>query len=398
MKLKNVLLTGLLMTALSVSTVFAGEAETELPAQQGETAGGLLSSIFGGGGLLEQSGLLSDGGALDSLLAEDGPINGLLAKDGPVANLVAEDGPIAGLLAEDGPIAGLLADDSKIAGLFAEGGPLAGVLPEGTDVNALLGSAREKLGEADGELTEALNSLSEKIEDGSLNLDADSLKEYAENLVGSMTGGLSGGLLGGEDFDFSELEAYMETAERISEEEEAYYKEYNADYLESGDVQIVTDATIHLDDFDQEEFRSLRNLIQSNFTVDEENVLRPVGSTSDVILFVHQKNEDGTCPITDASFAEDGEGYAASIEAMCEEVGEPVEDCFEMIEFNKAWVLEDMKEYLEEHPDLAGAEYGGEVMTAQELDDLWGQMMSEQYAEAPETETEEPALPETETE
>jgi len=94
------------------------------------------------------------------------------------------------------------------------------------------------------------------------------------------------------------------------------------------------------------------------------------------------KNEAGSLDAeTLKEYAEDGENYMPSIEAMCSETGTSLDECLEDIEFADAMMVYDLETYLENHPEVAGIEYDGEIRTAEELDELWIEKFNEEPAE-----------------
>ena len=110
-----------------------------------------------------------------------------------------------------------------------------------------------------------------------------------------------------------------------------------------------------------------------------ENQLWMVDSSEDVVLFTHERNQDGGYSIKDAVFAEKGDNYMSSVEALLIETGESVDDLEETLETSRVFVLYDLKNYLEEHPEVKGIEYEGEIRTAEELDQIWNVKLDELY-------------------
>jgi len=66
---------------------------------------------------------------------------------------------------------------------------------------------------------------------------------------------------------------------------------------------------------------------------------------------------------------------------MCSETGTSLDECLEDIEFADAMMVYDLETYLENHPEVAGIEYDGEIRTAEELDELWIEKFNEEPAE-----------------
>ena len=267
----------------------------------------------------------------------------------------------------------------KIEALFGEGGPLYGLLPEGTDTEAITGAAREQMDIVNRQFSRAIEEIVEKSESESVDFDQESLQKFAEGLLGQFIGSQADGNdAGGVDFD--SLDALIEARNAIIDSEKEYVIEHNSGSMESGDVQIVASDVYHEDDdYEQEEFRMLSNMIQNNYRMDDENQLWLVDSSEDVILFTHERGQDGGYSIKDAVFAEKGDNYMSSVEALLIETGESVDDLEETLETSRVFVLYDLKNYLEEHPEVKGIEYEGEIRTAEELDQIWNIKLDELY-------------------
>ena len=122
--------------------------------------------------------------------------------------------------------------------------------------------------------------------------------------------------------------------------------------MEAGDVQIVASNSLADEEIDEDQARRLACVIQNNYRMDEENQLRLVSSSEDVVLFTHQKDQDGNYIVTDAEFAEKGENYDSSIQALNLKMDDPSDELQEDLEASRIMVAYDLKKYLEEHPDL----------------------------------------------
>lgn len=267
----------------------------------------------------------------------------------------------------------------KIEALFGEGGPLYGIFPEGTDTEAIAGAAREQMDIVNRQFSRAIEEIVEKSESESVDFDQESLQKFAEGLLGQFIGSRADGNDAG-GFDFDSLDAMIEARNAIIDSEKEYVIEHNSGSMESGDVQIVASDVYHEDDdYEQEEFRMLSNMIQNNYRMDDENQLWLVDSSEDVILFTHERGQDGGYSIKDAVFAEKGDNYMSSVEALLIETGESVDDLEETLETSRVFVLYDLKNYLEEHPEVKGIEYEGEIRTAEELDQIWNIKLDELY-------------------
>ena len=294
MKLRKAFLLGVSMMVMAATATSAGEAATEVPEEQEESLGGLLTALFGEGGLLEEA------------------------------------------------------------------------LPEGTDIDAMIDTASEQLEQADKEVSEVIDGVNNVIQNemSDIDVDTEKIKEYG-NLILDL-------ISGEDDMDFSYLDELFEKGEKINAEEETYIMEHNDGQMDFGDVQIVSNNNIYRDDPDQEEIKAMCLMIQCNYKMDEENQLWFLSGASDIVLFTHQADENGDFPILNAVFAEDGEGYTDSVQAMCDEVGITLDECMESIEIGNVMSIYDLITYLDEHPEVKGIEYDGEIRTAEELRDIWG--------------------------
>lgn len=271
-----------------------------------------------------------------------------------------------------------------VKSLFGAGGPLFGVLPEGTNIDEMVSTSREQMSQADQQIRQVLDEVAEKAQNDSIdpNVQQDTLEEYAEALLGK--------LLGSKDFGeddisdslaFASLDEYIEVYNGIKNLEDDYIKEHNAGSMEAGDVQIVASSSITDEEIDEDQARRLACVIQNNYRMDEENQLRLVSSSEDVVLFTHQKDQDGNYLVTDAEFAEKGENYESSIQALNLKMDDPSDDFQEDLEASRIMVAYDLEKYLEEHPEVKGIEFEGEIRTAEELDEIMIDRLSKLYEE-----------------
>ena len=268
-----------------------------------------------------------------------------------------------------------------VKSLFGAGGPLFGVLPEGTNIDEMVGTSREQMGQADQEIRQVLDEVAEKAQNDSIdpNVQQDTLEEYAEALLER--------ILGSADFEkddplpFASLDEYLEVYNGIKNLEDDYIREHNAESMEAGDVQIVASNSLADEEIDEDQARRLACVIQNNYRMDEENQLRLVSSSEDVVLFTHQKDQDGNYIVTDAEFAEKGENYESSIQALNLKMDDPSDELQEDLEASRIMVAYDLKKYLEEHPEVKGIEFEGEIRTAEELDEIMIDRLSKLYEE-----------------
>ena len=93
-----------------------------------------------------------------------------------------------------------------------------------------------------------------------------------------------------------------------------------------------------------------------------------MSGATDPVMFTFSKAEDGTVNIVDTTFAEPGEGWLDSLQAMADEVGCPVEDILEATDLSPSMVVSELIDYLDEHEDITGIEYKGEIRSREDLD------------------------------
>ena len=261
--------------------------------------------------------------------------------------------------------------------LFGEGGILTDVISEVTDQNAPEETADEETDQKESETGGILSGLLSTLTGGTDEFSLDALGD----LIGQFTGG--------DDGDWSGIDALFEATSRTDKAEKAYYIERNAELMDIGDVQIVTIINIWApDNFSGNEagFQELNKLVQTNYTVDEENQLRLVSGSEDIILLTLQKDEAGDYTVTDAEFADEGNDYMSSVEALCEKVGEPIDDCMDTLDFGEWMVMYEYINYLDANPEIKGIEYAGEIRTSDDLRELQNEFLSE-HNDGPEEET-----------
>ena len=232
---------------------------------------------------------------------------------------------------------------------------------------------KEQLSKAEGEISSMAAEVAEKVknEDGSFNVDA--LKAYGQGLYESYISGAS---------DLDSLDEYFQKIDNVNAAEENYARERNAGMLKPGEIQIRSGGNVYSEDFsDLTQFHVIYCAIQYNYNKDETGILRYVDGREDVILFAFQEEEDGSITITDTRFAEEGEKAASSLEEMCREIDAPYDEALEMLNFNRAYDVQDLIEYMDQNPEVTGIEYNGQVRTYEELKDIEDQRLRELYPE-----------------
>ena len=188
-------------------------------------------------------------------------------------------------------------------------------------------------------------------------------------LLGLLAGDDSGD--GDEEFD---LDAFLEEYRATPE-----YQEYLARFearrvylneeffeLEKGDEQVVAASTVENFDVDDPN-TEFGDFVLINFRADGKD-LKEMNRAATTELLTYEKQEDGTFKVVSAVIAEEGEGRDASIQAMCDTFGVPMEDYVNhliVVDYDERDYLRD---FLREHPEYERIECMGEMMTLEELD------------------------------
>ena len=245
-------------------------------------------------------------------------------------------------------------------------------LPEKVNVGGALRTVGEILEDAGSAANQGLQSVADKItdEDGSVDWQKveDSAEDILEYLAGELSIGNAGGGAGGEteqDMDalLADILVPYERADAVMFD---YVAERNAEFMDAGDVQIFSKIPGYVGDPEADEFKVLGDFTQVNYVIDGDHMNMISGAT-DTLLLTLTKGEDGTYTVTNEKHAADGEDYAESLEALCEEVGIPVDDVRVASVLGAYNDADALVKYLNEHPEIATAEYQGEQMTAEEL-------------------------------
>ena len=285
-------------------------------------------------------------------------------------------GLLSSLFAEDGAISSLLKDEKAqeaISGLFGEGGALEDVLPEDVDIESVLQEVGSQLGDAGSSLNQGISSIVDMVTDEEGSIDWEKAGGSVKDLIGlfaagGMTGEETGEEAGEQDWEaiIAELMIPYEKADEVMF---AYLAERNAETMDTGDAQVFSKTTGYMDDPEQDVVKVLGDFTQANFTIDGDQ-MNLVSSVTETLLLTLTKGEDGTYTVTDEKCAEAGEDYEASLAALCEEAGTEVDDFYAGSVFGARNDATALAEYLNEHPEIATAEYQGEQMTAEELQAL----------------------------
>ncbi len=298
----------------------------------------------------ESSSLL---GLIGSLVSEEGGLNDLLGENADLDSLLNGEGGLGSLLSEEGGLGSLLNGEEGLEELLGENGLLSSILPEGVQVEELRETIDEIAGEMGISAEEALQVLSGALsgEDGSLNL-------------GTLLQ-LGAGMMQNGDA-VSDWAAFDDFASSAFDVARAYVAEQNAPYLEEGDVQTIIFETAYPGVMDDGSYKLFGTICEVNFTA-EGTDLKEKNSAVDTMLLTYEKTEDGTYQVIDVKKAEDGEGFEASLNAMCEEVGITSDFYYNTMGLADISYLEGLRDCLQEHTDYERVEYMGELCT---LDDL----------------------------
>ncbi|MBR3015890.1 MAG: hypothetical protein IKH57_02230 [Clostridia bacterium] len=265
------------------------------------------------------------GDMLFSLFGEGGALNGLLDEGGVVDKLVnGEDG-------------------------------LVQYLPEGIDASGILSGLREQLADKDSELYRAANNLQAFVtnEDGSLNMDK--VKMLASSLF-------AGGEGAGEE---AEEEIGAQAQDAIRE----YIKKKNADTLEAGDAQVVILNVAQPLVQEDGTAKVIGYYTQQNYVLDGKDY-KFLCSATDMMVVTIAKNADGLWEAVSHVAAEDGEGYAASVAALCESVGFTTDDLAGATAFGTLSEQAELYTLMDAHPEVERIEYNGEMVTGAQLKEM----------------------------
>ena len=283
-------------------------------------------------------------------------------------SLFTEDGALSGLIQEGGIVDELLQDEH-----------IAQLLPEGIDAEALVGTLREQLADENSELYQAADRLYDYVtnEDGSLNEDA--LVELASSLFAG--DGEDGGNASGEEM-MQQMTAMQNAVKAL-----------NAEAMETGDAQSVifmASPTVAQEDGS---CKVLGFFPQNNYALDG-NDLYMIDSVSRTLLFTLEKDDDGVWQVTDTKEAEEGDDYTDSLTALCEEIDYTTDDFYGLLAFPAIYEYSAMMSVLQEVPEAEHIEYNGELLTGEEVqqnfDDLINEMMAQMGVGALESTTEAP--------
>ena len=238
-------------------------------------------------------------------------------------------------------------------------------------------AAPEASDKAESLVSEAASAASEAVqaarnEDGSFN--PEGLKAYGRELYNAYDSG--------ESNDSGDMDALFRKVDNTNEAVKNYILDRNAGLLKPGEIQILAGGNVCSEEYaDLKDFRLVYCAIQYNYKKDENSVLRYVDGRDDVIMFTLKEEDDGNITVTDARVAEKGEKEAVSLEEMCRELDCPYEDALELLEFDRAYDVDDLIDYMKKNPEITGVEYDGKIWSSEELEELETERLEEIFPE-----------------
>ena len=235
--------------------------------------------------------------------------------------------------------------------LFGEDGKIDSLLEEGGN---LLKDLRTQIADKGSQVYHALEKLKAFVtnEDGSLNMDK------VKMLVSSL-------FAGGDEADEQGEEIGVQAQEAIKE----YILKKNADALEAGDAQVVILNVAQPLVQEDGTAKVIGYYTQQNYILDGKDY-KFLCSATDMMVVTIAKNADGLWEAVGSVAAEDGEGYAASVAALCEEVGFTLEDLAGATAFGALSEQAELYTLMDAHPEVERIEYNGEMVTGAELNDM----------------------------
>ena len=318
-------------------------------------------------------------------------------------------------------------DTDFVDDLFKEGGLLYKLLPEGTDLNAMTQMVREQLSE-DGELAKMVRDanrdpdkfvadlmksmsdrnsgvfqliasfrndmevyakqMKEQLSDeksgfyavvsdaitNSINEDGSLNTQQLGILVNVLVGGYNG------NNEYVESSDFYYPGDEVYEASRAAYAEINQESMDEADVQIVSSYIIKNDRLEDGTVRQFGFFAQKNYAI-EDNEMKFVSGTRDLYLFTLEKDEKGAWVVTDSDHPEDGDQYRRSLRRLCQTMDTTMKDFDRASEGVEMWNLLNLSVYLEDHPEIERAEYNGEMMTLEEINELSTKTMEKFFTE-----------------
>ncbi len=252
-------------------------------------------------------------------------------------------------------------------------GILSSLFSEGGELDKALGALSSRLEDANSTLRQDVEGLIDMLKDEEGSIDWGKADASIKELISLIADGVRfGGKTDETDAEDEELDIDAILAEIMIPYEKAdavmyaYLAERNADLMDAGDAQVFSKKTGYMDDPEEDEVKVLGEFTQVNFAIDGDQMNMVSGAT-DTLLLTLTKGEDGTYTVTDEKQAADGSDYEASLKELCDEVGIEVDDFYASTIWGACNDADALAEYLDEHPEIASAEFQGEQKTAEEL-------------------------------
>ncbi len=241
--------------------------------------------------------------------------------------------------------------------LFGENGVISGIIPEDIDVGEAMNTLGEQLKDTGSTFYQTVEGALEMYTNEDGTFDLQKVAETVQGMYGSFSG---------DEATEEDIEALLSRYDELDDVMKEYMSEYNAQFMDPADVQIYSKQVAYMDDIDLDEIKVLADFCQMNYTIEDDQMILASGA-SEPYLFTIDRAEDGTLTVADEKHTEDGEGYTASLETLCEEVGITLDDYDASMVFGACNDVDALVKYMEEHPEITGAEYMGEIKTIDEL-------------------------------
>ena len=354
-----------------------------------------LGSLFGGSSEGESSAGLSDAlGSLFGSSSESGSgdissmLSGLMggSSEGGSADISSLLGGLLGGSSSGGSGSGLSSLLGSLTGSSGEGllSSLLGSL-NSSKFSALISTLKDLLLSA---VSNASGSSISSLLSGLMNRFSGSRSAgEGEAQSASSAGEILGLLLGGISEDTTDeewaqwLEEYHNSPEYQEEQArkavlEAYVLDEYKDVLDPGDVQLVCFGAGIDDLMEDGTAKYLRYFSLTNYKADGKN-LKELNYSGNTELIYLAKNAEGKYEVKEAIPAEEGEKYYDSVKALSEKYGAELDTVTVNLGRKESAEVYSLAWYLREHPEYEKAEYQGELKTADELDVIYEELLTE---------------------
>ena len=256
----------------------------------------------------------------------------------------------------------LTGEEGLVNSLFGEEGPLNEYIPEGLDVNELASQVMQQVTDLSGNFSETAENLIGMVtnEDGSVN--EDMIRELTESLLSSFG-------IGGTEGDATQIAI-------ITDEERdaviARVEEDNAPYLEAGDITLTFPNIAEFQRLEDGTSKVFGYFMEVNYDLQDSDMVMK-NASSCIGLYTLSAGEDGSVVVSDAKLATDGEGQDEDVAAFCEELGIETEQFYNAMSSRDVFEISALMEYLNDHENVKRAEFMGELMSYEQLEELLGQ-------------------------